>query len=813
MPLDLVPEGVVGGLDPAVTGRLTEQLGVDAWHAAGRRGQGITVGVIDFTDVAAFWSAALGPAPTPADVFCRSSGADCAADFFDGVDAGGESHGPAVAAVIRAIAPDARLVFGRATSLADYRELLDWFAGQGVTIVNRSLGTRYDGPGDGRGGLDAIVDEAVGRGMLWVNSGGNNGSGKYYRGAVTIRDGWVDFGGTRYLPFTGSAQLAGVRWAGDWDLPAAERTDYDVVVTRAPDGRPEAGTVIASSTLRQRDGARPLEALPTRMSPAAGERLYLSVRHVTGDVAGDVLEILDFGDGFTSHTTTAGSAAVPAVDSRSPGAISVGAIDPPASGAVASYSAQGPTTDGRVVPSITAPTGYPNPVWGTFSGTSAAAAATSGVAALLAGAGLGTTPTELATALRSNTVDRGAAGPDNTFGAGELRLPAVQASPSAAGVASRYVGLAPTRLLDTRTQGGPLAAGEARRVTVTGTLGIPADGVTAIAVNAVSVGAAAPGYLQLLPTGQALPGAYSNVNIDAAGQVRANFAVVPVGDGGSVSVHASAGGDVVLDVLGYFVESPGPTPDGRFVELATPERALDTRAGAEPAPMGPGSRRSVPMPRGVDPAEVAALVVTVTGTEVTGSGWVQAYPTGDVDAVGSTSTINLAPGATVANLAIVPVGQGGISIASNFAGGGAAHVVVDVVGYITAGAAAAGTRGRFVAVAPTRAFDSRTADGTLADRAVADVAAPGVPADAGAVVWNAAIVGATRPGYLRAWAAAAPRPATSALNWSAAAETRAAAVISRASAATSSFLVDDGGADLAFPLGDLIVDVFGYFTG
>lgn len=810
--VDIVPEGIAGGLRPGAAPAVLDRIGAAAWHAAGHTGQGVTIGLIDFVDVPLYWNPALGAAPTADDVICIAAGVDCAAEFFDGVDQGGENHGPAVVGVIRTVAPGARIVYGRARTLADYRTLIDRFAERGVTIVNRSLGSRYDGPGDGRGGLDEVVDQAVALGMLWVNSGGNNGNGKYYREPVTVRDGWVDFGGSRYLEFTGAAQLAGVRWAADWDLPAAQRTDYDVYLSRAPAGRPGEGTEVARSALRQHQGAAPLETIAGRYVAGPGERLYLAVRHQGGDTGNDVLEVLDLGDGFTGGLTSmAGSAAVPVVDSRSAGVLSVGAIDPPTSGTVAAYSAQGPTTDGRVAPTLSAPTGYSNVVWGGFSGTSAAAAVVAGAAALVEAAGVASGPAGLAGALRAAAIDRGPAGPDHAFGVGEVRLPALRSDQlPATGMAARFVPLAPTRVLDTRLGGGALAAGETRLLPLAGSPEFPSD-ADAVAVNVAAVDVPRAGYLQLLPTGQATVGAFSNVNTDGAEQTRANFAIVPLGDGGSISVHASAGGDVVVDVLGYFIAADTAPAAGRLVALDTPVRALDTRRGPS-TPMRSGDRRAVPVPDAVDPSLAAALVVTVTATGITQPGWMQAYPTGHDELVGTTSTLNLTPGETVANLAIVPIGAGGMSIAGQLALDGQADVVVDVIGYVTSDAAAPSMSGRFVAVAPERAYDSRTGTEGLGDRGSVDVVAPGVPADASLVVWNTAIVAAARPGYARVWAAASAEPATSALNWSRRGETRAVATVSAASDGTSRFVVDDGAADQPGPLGHLIVDVFGYFT-
>ena len=61
----------------------------------------------------------------------------------------------------------------------------------------------------------------------------------------------------------------------------------------------------------------------------------------------------------------------------------------------------------------------------------------------------------------------------------------------------------------------------------------------AVAVNLVSVRPDGRGHLQALPTLQAPVGEFSNLNIDAPEQVRANIAIVPVGHNGSISIRAS----------------------------------------------------------------------------------------------------------------------------------------------------------------------------------------------------------------------------------------------------------------------------------
>lgn len=129
----------------------------------------------------------------------------------------------------------------------------------------------------------------------------------------------------------------------------------------------------------------------------------------------------------------------------------------------------------------------------------------------------------------------------------------------------------PARLLDTRDAArtptmGPIAAGGAVRVEAAGRGGVPATGVAAVVVNATIDAATAPGYGQLFPTGRATPGSSSTLNVERAGQTRANAAVTALG-GGALSFFTQSGGQLLVDVTGWFsgaeptgAPSPSPTP-------------------------------------------------------------------------------------------------------------------------------------------------------------------------------------------------------------------------------------------------------------
>ena len=127
---------------------------------------------------------------------------------------------------------------------------------------------------------------------------------------------------------------------------------------------------------------------------------------------------------------------------------------------------------------------------------------------------------------------------------------------------------------------------------------VPAN-ASSVALNVTTVGARTPGYLQVLPTMSAAIDGFSSLNLESIGQVLPNFVISPVSANGRISIYSPSGGDVLVDVLGYFVPAgppagvaaglsaaAGPTAEagaGRFVPL-TPHRVLDTRQQVELRP-------------------------------------------------------------------------------------------------------------------------------------------------------------------------------------------------------------------------------------
>jgi len=120
---------------------------------------------------------------------------------------------------------------------------------------------------------------------------------------------------------------------------------------------------------------------------------------------------------------------------------------------------------------------------------------------------------------------------------------------------ARYNGIVPSRLLDTRSgTGGSWSAvgpGGTVDLRVTGVGGVPASGVSAVAVNVTVTQPTAEGFLTVFPTGSTRTNT-SSVNF-LPGQTVANLSVAKVGAGGAVSIYNFTGRThVVVDVVGWF---------------------------------------------------------------------------------------------------------------------------------------------------------------------------------------------------------------------------------------------------------------------
>ncbi|MDW3216709.1 MAG: PKD domain-containing protein [Ilumatobacteraceae bacterium] len=380
---------------------------------------------------------------------------------------------------------------------------------------------------------------------------------------------------------------------------------------------------------------------------------------------------------------------------------------------------------------------------------------------------------------------------------------------------SALTAVTPFRLFDTRPDEaapgpkGVIAEGTQIDVAVAGVGSVPAD-ITAVAINLTVVAVDAPSYITAWPTGDPRPTELSSLNVIEPGAVRANLAIVPVGDEGMISLYSLREAHLIGDVVGYFTAS-GATSSGRIV-TQTPTRLLDTRPGSDPGPKGripAGGELEVTIAdTSAIPAGAGAVLVNVTITEPSAPAFLTVWPDGPRPTASSVNASGV--GETSANMVIVPIGADGkVRVFSN----ASTHVVIDLLGYATGPSAPAITTGLFVPIDPSRIFDTRPSEpapgpkGVIADDStitvqIADVG--GIPADASGVVLNATYI-STAPGYVTLWATGLARPGTSNVNAPIGGDVRANGVI-----------VDIGeqGRIDAYALtgAHLLADAFGYLT-
>ena len=453
-----------------------------AWNAAGVKGTGVKVAVIDLFDLRLL-STQIAQRRLPkipnSHRRCFTNGGSCP---FGTPDA---THGNLVAELVRLNAPGVDLYLVEVGGIVDLRNAVNWLASQNVSVISMSSSAAFDGPGDGTGPSARVIDLAVRHGILWVNSVGNGGEDTQYdryaggswrgRWRDADADGWLEFAAGDESLGASCGALFGLRWS-DWGRSI---TDYDLYISdatltgsRVVDGVP----ALASGRDQSARGAEPLEAndlrwlcnTDTRYGPVYdrnGDHLVALWVRLTdrgrGPAVGDELEIM-VNRGFLEHSTSAGSASIPFADSENPGMLAVGGVDR-SSGGLSWFSSHGPTNGGAIKPDISAPGCADLPGVGLcanddgFAGTSASAPIVAGLAARVIQRFPGARPAQVRTYLTDIAFFRGAGGglpdaakrPNNGFGWGVVALPEQPPATipsSGAGVQS----YGSTRLFDTR---------------------------------------------------------------------------------------------------------------------------------------------------------------------------------------------------------------------------------------------------------------------------------------------------------------------------------------------------------------------------
>lgn len=252
--------------------------------------------------------------------------------------------------------------------------------------------------------------------------------------------------------------------------------------------------------------------------------------------------------------------------------------------------------------------------------------------------------------------------------------------------AGRYTALTPARILDTRSSIGvpgttPIPPNSSIDLLVAGHGGVPATGVSSVVLNLTAAQATAPGYVTVWPSGQTRPTA-SSLNVTFAGQNIANLVIVPLGDGGKVSLYTQSGTQLVADVAGWFGDSSQPASVVGLFHPVSPTRILDTRIAngiSTTTPVPPDGSINVAIAgRGGAPATgVSAVVLNITAAEATAPGYVTAWPSDQPRPTASNINVTNA-GQDIPNLGFITLsGSGEIALYSQ----SGTHLVADLAGY------------------------------------------------------------------------------------------------------------------------------------
>jgi Subtilase family len=376
-------------------------LGVDRWHAAGFRGKGIRVAVLD----SGFrgYREHLGQALPERITVCSFR--------RDGdLEAKDSRHGILCGEVVHAIAPEAELLFANwePDEPETFLSAVRWARQQGAQLITCSVIMPGWSDGQGGGGVHANLSRIMGDGTrpgdaLGFAAAGNVAE-RHWSGA--FHDDRRHF--HQWEP--GRTDNLLVPWGSlpvSVELTHPATAAYRVWVLDAAD-RSAVGQTC-------RLPANGVGGCAVRFQPAVGHRYVIRVEQVAGSMG--ELRLVVLGGALELHSAK-GSVVFPADGSSM---LAVGAVD--RAGRRQTYSGCGGGSSLALKPDCVAPAPFATAIRSVpFSGTSAAAPQAAGLAALLWSKHPHWTAAQVREALRKSCVDVGEPGPDFDTGYGLIHL-------------------------------------------------------------------------------------------------------------------------------------------------------------------------------------------------------------------------------------------------------------------------------------------------------------------------------------------------------------------------------------------------------
>ena len=393
----------------AVTSEGLAGIGATEWQAAGHKGAGTKVAILDMGFDG--WED-LPEGELPADVM--TIGFNQTGTLDTGTD-----HGAQMAEIIHDVAPGADLVL--ITFDDNYMdEMVTWLLANEVDVVSMSL-EWTDGPLDGTHWSSEHIQRGIDAGITWVVAAGN--SAKRHHVGTTVDadgDGWVELNSssTEFNEFRIAAG-ASADLLLTWNDTA---TDLDLCVfdmETLTDGEP---TQVSCANGPQGGGEPAIETMTITNTSDASRRFGYSINHFSG--AEVIYDTRIWCTCNLQFSNPAASLGVPAnmTDALTVGAVAWDTLE------LQPYSGWGPNMQGILKPDVVAPdqittsqrTGASN------TGTSYAAPHVAGVAALMIGAMPDLTPAQLKQRLKDRASQADA--PDHRQGWGIVALGSLPSS-------------------------------------------------------------------------------------------------------------------------------------------------------------------------------------------------------------------------------------------------------------------------------------------------------------------------------------------------------------------------------------------------
>jgi subtilisin family serine protease len=387
------------------------RLGADRWHAAGHRGQGVKIAILDtgFRN----WRAWLGKA-LPTHIEARSFRLDGNLEFRP------SSHGVLCAEIVHSLAPDAEILFANwePDRPDTFVRAVAWARQQGARILACSVIMPAWSDGEGGGPVHAALSDIIGGGsqpgdLIACACAGNTAQRHWSGRCIPDAAGWHQWrNGQRDNALT--PWEAGERVSVEACWPAGGR--FRLVVAEERNGNeigrnPEYDLPEPS----RRDAGMPTHCAVVRFAPTPNARYVIRIQALSDHRAAFHVAVLG---GWLSEHTLRGSIPFPG---DGPRFLTVGAWQE--SGQRAVYSSCGPNSAApkpdfaATVPVATAIRDHP------FSGTSAAAPQLAALAALVWSRHPKWTANQVKTALRDAAQDVAERGHDHESGYGLIRLP------------------------------------------------------------------------------------------------------------------------------------------------------------------------------------------------------------------------------------------------------------------------------------------------------------------------------------------------------------------------------------------------------